>query len=246
MSEKMTGISSFFGLAGNRKNRIWEIDALRGIAILNMIFCHFLYDLRWFYAWKINLNSPWLWLPFQGAVLFFLLSGISSNFSRNNIKRGLQTGAVALLVTLVTWLMDNQAYIRFGTLHFLACAMLLTPLLKKLNSIQLTGFILLFFGIGYYFSQFYVTIPWLFPFGLLTANFTSTDYFAIFPNLGYYSLGILLARRYYAERRSLFAPLPFSHWLQWMGQHSLFLYILHQPLILAILWLISWAKYAIL
>jgi len=246
MLEKTTTTSSFFGWTGYHKNRIWEIDALRGIAILNMILCHFLYDLRWFYAWKIDLNSPWLWLPFQGAVLFFLLSGISSNFSRNNIKRGLQTGALALLVTLVTWLLDNHAYIRFGTLHFLACAMLLTPLLKKLNSIQLAGFTLLFFAMGFYFSQCSVTNPWLFPFGLLTASFTSTDYFAIFPNLGYYSLGILIARRYYAERRSLFTQLRHSRWLQGMGQHSLFLYILHQPLILTALWFIARVKDSII
>lgn len=242
MSERRTGISSFFQLADNQKKRIWEIDALRGIAICNMILCHLLYDLRWFFAWPIDLNSPWLWLPFQGAVLFFLLSGISSNFSRHAIRRGLQTGACALLVTFVTWLIDHQAYVRFGTLHFLACAMLLTPLLKKLNSLQLAGCILLFFAFGFYFSQYRVSIPWLFPLGLLTADFSSTDYFAIFPNLGYYALGILLARRYYAERRSRLAPFPHTLWLQWMGQHALFLYLVHQPLLLAFSGLLSWAK----
>ncbi|MCE5195810.1 MAG: DUF1624 domain-containing protein [Negativicutes bacterium] len=242
MSEKKTGISSFFQMADSQKNRIWEIDALRGIAICNMVFCHLLYDLHWFYAYPIDLNSPWLWLPFQGAILFFILSGISSHFSRHTIQRGLQTGVLALLVSLVTWLVDYQAYVRFGTLHFLACAMLLTPLLKKLNSPQLAGFILLFFTLGFYFSQCRVSIPWLFPLGLLTADFSSTDYFAIFPNLGYYALGILLARRYYAERRSRLAPLPHTLWLQWMGQHSLFLYLAHQPLLLALLWLFSWFK----
>lgn len=107
-----------------KKNRIWEIDFLRGFLILFMVVDHLMYDFGYVIrsitdynvstspSWIIDLvdNSRWYWIMelrenFRLFVLatFLFLSGISCYFSRNNLKRGLQITAVGMLIFIVTF-----------------------------------------------------------------------------------------------------------------------------------------------
>ena len=72
------------------KQRIQLIDALRGLAVGLMVVHHFLYDLVAFCGapeWLFS-NPVFDFLHFVFAGLFIFLSGVSSNFSRSNVKRG--------------------------------------------------------------------------------------------------------------------------------------------------------------
>jgi len=76
------------------KNRVFELDALRGLALFMMFLHHFIFDLRYIFGldvfawqeswWFINLLRP-LFLN-----VFLVVSGISSSFSRSNTRRGLR------------------------------------------------------------------------------------------------------------------------------------------------------------
>ena len=88
------------------KERAWELDFLRGIALILMLFMHFSWDVR--YEFGVNvfsyLEKGWFWSFGHPVivVLFVGVSGICCTFSRSNIKRGLKLLAAALTLTLVT------------------------------------------------------------------------------------------------------------------------------------------------
>ena len=132
----------------NRKSkasseRIWELDFLRGVCVLLMIFDHLMYDIgsnsMFGGAWKevgnenltliVDLAAQY----YKSSVLrhttqnivvwiFALLCGISCSFSRNNLKRGIQASIIASIITIVTFFMDDT--IKFGILHMFAFSIL--------------------------------------------------------------------------------------------------------------------------
>ena len=165
------------------RTRIGEIDALRGIAVISMIFYHFGYDLVIFYHTPFSLTHPCMRILAQAAPIFFCLAGISSYFSRNQQKRILRLFLVALLVSLGTYWQNPDYYVRFGTLHFLTLAMVITLPMKKLSSPALILLLLASVGIGILVKSQVVSNPWLFPFGLTTLSFRSSDYYPLFPYL---------------------------------------------------------------
>lgn len=136
-----------------KKERIWEIDFLRGFAILMVIMDHSMYDFSIaFSSWSNsgvalleNLNSLGtsymdsyvriLWRP-AFLFLFFCTSGLSSAFSRNNFLRGIKLAFVAMLVSLVTYyasmFMTSSSFILFGVLHCMAVIILLYSLISLL------------------------------------------------------------------------------------------------------------------
>jgi uncharacterized membrane protein len=79
--------------------------------------------------------------------------------------------------------------------------------------------------------------------GIEPTNHVYADYFPLIPWSGVVLLGIFLGNTLYTngERRY---PLPLSSMpfmpLQWLGERSLMLYLLHQPILVAILTPILW------
>ena len=121
------------------QKRIWEIDALRGFLILCVILSHTLY-------YSSNILGLFRIPPLiryvmqYGGALFVILSGLSSTLGSNGFRRGLFVFAGGMVLTagsyagvLLGWLGDDMI-IRFGVLHLLGFAMMLSPLLKKLPS----------------------------------------------------------------------------------------------------------------
>ena len=87
------------------------------------------------------------------------------------------------------------------------------------------------------------SFPWLTVLGFAPYGFASSDYFPLFPNLGYFLLGAVLGRALYAERKSLLpGGNPPAKALQWMGRRSLLIYLLHQPILAAVVGAIAMIK----
>lgn len=150
-------------LAPRRKrNRIWEIDFLRGVCVILMILDHLAILLgsyfgnQWYgfgfaqrgvgdsfttfcHNW-INGSASSVRDVIHPIVLFifFSISGISCTFSRNNAKRGFQLLVVALIYTLGSYIAQSQmgisgVFVAFGVLDFLAVSMLLYALISFLT-----------------------------------------------------------------------------------------------------------------
>lgn len=238
--------------------RFWEIDLIRGVAIVLMVIFHLLFDLSEYYYFPIDYTGGLLaFVGRMAGVLFIMTAGISSAFSRSNIKRGLRVFGIGLLLTLATYVIDQGLFIKFGILHFLGLAMIMHPLLNKLKTdwLAILGTIILV--VGYYFNQVTVSVGFLFPLGLMNPGFGSLDYYPLLPWLGVFMYGMIAARVFYQKgevgqesqadqdkqggikKRPVAARVYRANFLAYIGRHSLIIYLAHQPILIGLLWILN-------
>ncbi len=123
--------------------RLWEVDSLRGFAIVGMVVFHALYDLNAFGSYAVNLQSGfWHYFEQTIAALFIALVGVSLVLSSSRarqvrgtgpalfakyVRRGLTVFAWGLGITAVTWVLMPEEYVRFGILHLIGVSIVLKP-----------------------------------------------------------------------------------------------------------------------
>lgn len=228
------------------KKRIWELDAFRGICILGMVFVHFMYDLTDLYG-IIGWDYPTWYAIMQrwGGVLFLLISGISVTLGRRNVRRGLIVLLGGAAVTIVTYCMykyfsfHKDIVIYFGVLQCLGSCMILWWAFKRLPNWALAVIGIAMVTVGLYLDTvMLVTFPWLIPLGFTYPGFATSDYFPLLPNLGFFLLGAVLGRTVYGKKQSLLPKVSENNPLVWalcfLGRQSLWIYLLHQPILAGI------------
>ena len=236
------------------KKRIWELDAFRGICVLGMLIVHFVYDLTELYrlvSWQPG--DTFAWVQRWGGVLFLLLSGICVTLGRRSIRRGLIVFGCGLVCTAVTLgmyrlgLSGNGIQIYFGVLHCLGMCMILWPVFRRLP-----WWVLLPLGLGiimtglWVFEPMRVSYPWLLPLGIQPQGLITSDYFPLFPNLGFFLLGSALGKTLYRRQQSLLPRVNdrnfLLRFLQLCGRQSLWIYLLHQPVFSGLFALLTMEK----
>ena len=238
------------------KKRVWELDALRGLCILGVIAVHFIYDLvelyrlvQWEYPPLFSFIKNW------GGVIFLLISGISVTLGSHSIRRGLIVFACGLVISAVTYGMYRFGFagkgiiIYFGVLHCLGICMLLWPLFKKAPwwTLLTIGVILAAAGIYLKFLQnsgdLRLDTQLLTPLGIPGVGFVSSDYFPLLPNLGFFLIGSALGKSLYRSKQSLMSKVNprffIIRFLCFCGRQSLLIYLLHQPLLSGLFYLIT-------
>jgi uncharacterized membrane protein len=228
--------------------RIWEIDFLRGLSIILMVFYHVLYDLselggmRTLLGIQINLSSVfWLGAQYFFAGLFIILCGISSTLSRNNIRRALKLLGVAVIITAATLIYNSSSAIHFGILHCLgACILIYGLTFEKSKPVACTATAAIVFGLSVALALIMRNVPvrfnWLLPLGITSPTYTSLDYFPLLPWLGVYLAGAALGKSIYSRKQSLISKRLPETFINTAGRHSLLIYVVHQPIILAVLY----------
>lgn len=232
------------------KKRIWELDALRGVLILIMIGFHLAYDLVYLFG-LVELSTPAARKVFDffsdwAGAPFLFLSGLCVTFSSRPVRRGLQVIGCGLVISAVTAGMyllrfaDIGIIIYFGVLHCLGVCMLLWPLFRKCPAWVLLALGIVLAAVGLHLKyEVRVDYPWLIPLGVISRRFVSSDYFPLLPNFGYFLIGSFLGRTFYPTRQTLFpnyTPGRFapSKFFCFCGRHSLWIYMLHQPILAAL------------
>lgn len=217
-------------------SRIAGIDSLRGLCVVLMTLFHFSYDLYFycrFPAWVIA-NPFMTFAQVFSSSTFILLAGFSCRLSRSNWKRGLRVALCGVLVSVVTWFWGD--FIRFGILQFLGCSMLLYGLTHKLwEALPRWPAIVLYvalFALTRRLMPLVLDVPFLYPFGIVSPDFRSSDYFPLLPWFFLFLSGSWLGQ--FKESapgwlRRLKLPL-----LNWLGRHSLVVYLVHQPVLVVI------------
>ena len=135
---------------------------------------------------------------------------------------------------------DRGILVYFGTLHCLGLCMLLWPVFGRLNARILLFVGLFLTAVGIFLSQ--SGLPgsfWLLPFGLPPEGLATADYFPLLPFLGVFLLGACLGRKLYPQSASLFSCSPpgWAKPLCLCGRKALPIYLLHQPVITAVMFL---------
>lgn len=242
-----------------KTRRYHLIDALRGLALVNMISYHFLYDVmvvygrdpRWYLRPAVHVWQQYI------CWSFILIAGFSFHWGRrHNLRRGLLLNLCGLVITAVTLIAMPSEAIRFGILSFMGCAVLLTiPLEKGLKHISpalgLALCFLLFLllrrvdGGVIGFGPFLLRLPeglyrfrLLAPLGFPDPGFRSSDYFPLLPWYLLFLCGWFLGQIF--EKR--------AHWqrtarvkvpvLSAIGCKTVWVYMLHQPVLMGICMLI--------
>ena len=222
--------------------RIWELDALRGLALLGMMGIHFVYDLvDLFGVWNWQQPAWYLFFKNNYGAVFFLISGISVTLGSRPVKRGAQVFLCGFLCTGVTLGMYLLGFagkgiiIYMGVLQCLGLCMMLWPLFRRCPDWALGALGLAMTIAGWYLRTQSFPFWLLTPLGFAPYGFTSSDYFPLLPNFGYFLLGAVVGKRAYAGRKSLFPrETPPLGLFRWLGRHSLMIYLLHQPVLAAI------------
>jgi uncharacterized membrane protein len=232
--------------------RFPEIDAARGIAILMMVLFHTIFDLNFFNIAPINVATGfWRYFAMATASLFLLLVGISLvvSHARSAAKltgfaltkkflfRGAGIFVLGLLVTLVTWWYLREGYIIFGILHLIGVSVMLSVLFFRFGKYNILLGLLCIAG-GFFIGN--VSGPiWLLPLGIYPVSFTSVDYTPLIPWFGAVLVGMGVGEFLYAGgvRRFEAPHLPdrVATPLTFLGQHSLIIYLVHQPVIILLL-----------
>lgn len=220
-------------------NRYLLLDALRGLAVLLMLVFHLAVDLEDFFGYNIGYRYGFWYLLNQIIVIIFLVVAgysVGSGINRHLWKNGFKLLVAAFLVSLATYFFDKTTYIRFGILHFLACAMFLSPALGKLNNYLLLGLSLVLIFFGSYLQGISISTSLLLPFGITPNGFQSLDYYPLLPWLSVFIWGLLAGR-------SLKLPdtdydSDFARGFAFVGRHALVIYLVHQPLFLLSLTLV--------
>lgn len=231
--------------------RVWELDALRGICVLGMVAVHFVYDLIDLYG-IVSWDYPDWFLVIMnwGGILFILISGICATLGRRSVRRGLIVVLCGFICTAVTWGMYHFGFatkdiiIYFGVLHCLGTCMILWWLFKRLPTAALAvlGVAIAVAGLFLWYTPVDVGM-YLVPLGFHPAEFYSSDYFPLLPNFGYFLIGAVLGRTVYRRKETLLPKIndraPLLRFLQLCGKHSLWIYLLHQPVLSSICWLLT-------
>jgi len=240
-------------------NRFWEIDLLRGIAILMMIVFHLFYDLNYFNVYKIELYLGFsLIFVYLIGTMFFLLVGISltlsysrtkNNLTKKNLqlkylKRGFGIFGLGLLVTLATWIyLGGKGFVIFGVLHCIGLSIIFAyPFLRFRYQNLVLGIALISAGI--ILKNLTFDFNWLLWLGFTPSTFSTVDYYPLLPWFGVVLIGIFIGKSLYQNNVRKFKLKDYSQFVIvrftcFLGRHSLIIYLVHQPIIIGLLYLFS-------
>ena len=249
-----------------KSKRINVIDTGRGLMMLLVMWFHLSYDLYYIYGMgALYMQEHWVYVfrdCFVGVLI--LISGISCNLTRSNLKRGLKTFLIGMAITVGTGIFMPTEFIVFGILHFFGASMMIYALMEKAlpenrnKTLSVIGIILsiLLFAITYYYvfivrvsapegsTLTKVPLNYLFYVLGIRTGVQSADYYPIIPWIFLFFTGAFMGRGLKEDKEILpeFMYKDYCPPVSFIGRHTLIIYLVHQPVFMGILWLITKVK----
>lgn len=226
--------------------RIAAIDLARGAAVLAMALYHLGWDLSFYGLIEADITREpaWQWAARLIAGSFLALSGVSLALAhrghirwRSFLRRLARVAGAALLITIATVFAFPDSPILFGILHCIAVSSLLGLAFLRAPAVLLVVSALLCLLAPLWLTRPWLDHPLLDFLGLGQSVRRANDYVPLLPWFAMVLFGIL-GGRLIAASRGLRAPLtgPLGRGLSWAGRHSLVIYLVHQPLLLALIY----------
>lgn len=225
--------------------RAMWLDMARGAAIVVMLAYHFSYDLNYWQFTQADFYHDGFWLNLRTSIVsaFVLIVGISLSVAeRQGVlakvwgRRILILSVAAALISAVSFLLFQQRFIFFGVIHFIALASVLTLFFVK-RPILAAVVGLLCLSLGNFWQHAVFDQPALQWLGMVTHKPLTEDYVPLLPWFGVVLWGCVLGR--ILQRQAAFYQTvenKFARNLAQLGQHSLAVYLIHQPVFFGILW----------
>jgi uncharacterized membrane protein len=229
--------------------RFWEIDVVRTVAIIIMIVFDVLYVLNYLGIQNTGVPGPykgfWWWITEVNVSVFTFLAGVSLTIAYSRGKRmsgfllrGLKIFGWGMVITLLTWLIAPDRYIRFGILHFFGITFILAAFFLRFRYINLIlGAALMALGIYLLEHGIFVDSRWLL--WLMPYRFSTMDYWPLLPYFGLFLVGMFGGKMLYPQgNRRFYIPefnYPVASALTFPGRHPLVMYIAHWPILIGIM-----------
>ena len=232
--------------------RIDAIDIARGVALVAMAVYHFTWDLEFFGYVDPGMTAVGGWRLFARCIAssFLFLVGVSLFLAHGRfirwpgfLRRFAMVAGAALAISVVTYIAVPGGFIFFGILHQIALASLLGLAFLRLPALLTLLVAAAVIAAPHYLRSEFFNPPWWWWTGLSTAIPRSNDYVPVFPWFGAVLSGIAVAK--IAARSGLLSRLAeirgpsWSRPLIFAGRHSLAVYLIHQPVLIAGVWLFS-------
>jgi len=208
-------------------------DLWRSLAVCAMVIYHAVWDLS---AFDLCPTPP-LWMARCIGGSFILVSGMVVRCSRSPLRRGFFLFCAGLLVSVITTLAGLP--VQFGILQLLGvCMMLCGAFGEKARRRGNAGTVCLLLALFAAFllltDRIEVDIKYLYPLGLRTGDFYSADYYPLLP----WGILFLLGGELGEILKDQMGKNTLPGWLTFPGRHSLLIYLLHQPILYGLCWLL--------
>jgi uncharacterized membrane protein len=238
--------------AGAAPARFERLDALRGTAIVWMAAFHFSFDLNYFGFVHQNFYRDPFWTVQRACIVTLFMfcvgmgQGIASAQQQSLArfwKRWAQVAGCAVLVSFGSWLMFPNSFISFGVLHGIALMLIVVRFTTAWGAwrwpLGLVAIVLPKLLADPFFDTRWTN--WV---GLVTHLPVTEDYAPVLPWLGVVWWGAAAAEAVIARRPALLrGRLPnAARPLAALGRWSLSFYMLHQPVLIGLLWLVLWLR----
>lgn len=224
------------------KNRVYEIDVLRGLAIVLMAIFHFSYDLAIFRYVQIDFLGDPYWIAFRVIIVSIFLSmvGMSLYISYHKeiyigkiIRRTKILLLASIAISIGTYYSFPKQWIFFGIIHFVLVASIIGVFFTKIPFISLiVGIIIIALS-----NMDILHLNFLMDFMRENLNlpYQTMDLVPLFPWIGVVLIGIYL--QYQNLFGFKFSQSKTKDSLSYLGKHSLLIYMIHQPILFSLVWL---------
>lgn len=251
-----------------KSGRFPELDWLRGLAVMAMIVYHAVVDWYFFFGRQLpfSIFGPgWRIGSYLIAGTFLVLVGISLYIKRvrqnlvstksvtsppwwqSSVQHGLIIFAWGFVITLTTALFIPEWVIWFGILQLIGASIILSLPFLLMKRVLWLGIAIIAAGVIINHLPISANSLVLLPFGFHPQSIQSFDYFPLLPWWGVVLIGVGIGQRWYAggQRRwhfsGRFSSIVNDHFslpVIWVGQHALLLYLIHQPILLLLFYLL--------
>ena len=231
--------------------RFFLLDVSRGLSVLAMICYHFYWDLGYFGFTDLGTVTQGVGLLAAQVIgiSFITIAGISgrvltfsNNFKAKFSKRIGRLIIISALISIVTFLVDNNNFIFFGILHFLAVCSIISLILVNITKSYL---LFLFFVVVGTISLSSITfdlpntVSWL---GFNKYPPITNDFYPLFPWLTFYLFGFWVGHIVMRRKSKFLNNISIIHpsnnklfkFLEYVGKNSLIIYISHQPILFSL------------
>ncbi len=227
------------------------VDLVRGGALALMVVYHFFWDLDTLGFMRLALYDGFFWLAFRSLILVLflgvvgvslVLAGDGAIDRKRFVRRLVIVLACGALISAGSFALFPESPVIFGVLQAIAVASVIGLVLRRWSWPALAGAAIVLL-VASRFPAAMFDDPWLQWLGLMTYQPVANDYVPLLPWLAAVLAGMALARWMLAAGLApraagwAFEAAP-GPWLRLAGRHSLLIYMVHQPVLFGLLYVV--------